>query len=78
MSSLDYRYSKRRHLPASIWGFFTEASSGVSAALKTTGPLDIEPPGFVEVESSRFAYNERPEPRCRGLGVEEFDIIVGL
>jgi hypothetical protein len=46
--------------------------------LKTTGPLDIEPPGFVEVESSRFAYNERPEPRCRGLGVEEFDIIVAL
>ena len=66
------------NLPASICGFFAEASSGESddGFLKTTGPLLIEPGVDALFGSRRFAYRDRPPLRTGGLGVELFDIVI--
>jgi hypothetical protein len=59
-------------IPASIWCFLADASSGVSAVpvLKTTGALETDPGVVAAVGSRRFAYRDRPR-----AGVEELDMI---
>lgn len=70
------------NLPASIWGFFAEASSVVSvvAVLNRTGPFAMEPGIDVFVGSRRFAYSDRPPGRGGGGLFEELfcDILVDL
>ena len=58
-------------IPASIWCFLAEASSGVSPALvlNTTGAFEIDPGVAAAVGSKRFAYRDSPR-----AGVEEFDM----
>lgn len=58
-------------------GFLVDASSGDSAGLKTTGPLETVADEVAPLGSSKLAYKERPVPRDGGVGLEEFDMTRG-
>ncbi len=68
MSNKDKkRQSEVQNIPGSICGFFVVPSSEASAALNTTGPLEMVPGASFESGSSKLAYKESP---VRGVVLE--------